>query len=67
MIHISNFETVFARRKFKDKTIGTQSDLTCVGYGSNEGSPFFIGIYDDQNTKSTHFKTVLMKNAEFLP
>lgn len=66
MIHITNFDSLFAGRKFKDRSLGMQTDLTCVGYGGNEGSPFFIGCYDDPQTKTSHFKTVLMKNAEFL-
>ncbi len=65
MIHITNFDSVFAGRKFKDKTLGTQSDLICVGFGGTESAQFFVGSYDDANG-NTHFKTVLMKNTEFL-
>lgn len=66
MIHIANFDSGFKGRVFKDRTLGMQSDLTCVGYGDNgsNGSPYFVGIYVDN--KSVSIKTVLMKNAEFI-
>lgn len=67
MIHIANFDSVFAGRKFKDKNLGMQSDLICIGYGGNDEAQFFIGSYVDANTDNTYVKTVLMKNAEFLP
>ncbi len=65
MIHITDFDSVFAKRKFKDKKLGTQSDLICVGYGGTKSAQFFIGCYDDQQG-NTHFKTVLVRDAEFI-
>lgn len=67
MIHITNFDNDFNGRTFKDRSLGMQTDLTCVGYGDNQGNPYFVGMYVDANTNSVHFKTVLVKNAEFLP
>jgi len=69
MIIISNFDGDFKGRTFKDRTLGIQSDLTCVGYGDNgsNGNPFFVGMYIDKQSKSVNLKTVLMKNAEFFP
>ena len=66
MIHISNFDTDFKGRTFKDRSLGMQSDLTCIGYGDNQGNPYFVGMYVDQQYKSVNIKTVLMKNAEFV-
>jgi hypothetical protein len=67
MIHLSNFDTEIKGRVFKDKTLRMQADLTCVGYGDNQGNPYFIGMYADTTTNTVHFKTVLVKNAEFVP
>jgi hypothetical protein len=65
MINIPNFEAGFVGRIFKDRTLGVQSDMTCIGYGDNQGNPYFVGMYVD--TTSVGFKTVLVKNAEFTP
>ncbi len=67
MIHITNFDADFYGKTFKDRSVGMQSDLTCIGYGDNQGNPYFVGMYADQQTKSVGYKTVLLKNAEFLP
>lgn len=67
MIHITEFDKQFYGKSFKDRTLGMQSDLTCIGYGANEGSPFFIGMYVCTSTGTVNTKTVLMKNAEFKP
>jgi len=67
MLYLSNFDTDFKGRGFEDKTLGMQSDMVCVGYGDNQGNPYFVGMYVDQTRKTVHFKTVLIKNAEFVP
>lgn len=68
MIHIADFEKDFKGRTFRDKTVGTQSDLTCIGYGDNgdNGNPYFVGMYADAARGTVGFKTVLMKNADFV-
>jgi hypothetical protein len=65
MIHIANFDTDYVGRTFTDRSLGMQTDLTCVGYGDNQGNPYIVGMYADQN--SVNFKTVLLKNAVFTP
>jgi hypothetical protein len=65
MINIPEFDTVFKGKKFSDKTIGMQSDLVCVGYGDNQGNPYFLGVYEDTVRKIICTKTVLIKNADF--
>jgi len=67
MLHIANFEQEFYGRTFKERLVSMQSDLTCIGYGDNQGNPYFIGMYVNQQTQSVNFRTVLLKNAEFLP
>jgi hypothetical protein len=65
MIHISNFDQDFNKRKFKDRSTGIGSDLTVIGYGDNQGNPYLIGIYSENN--QVGLKTVLLKNVEFIP
>lgn len=67
MIHITEFDKQFYGKTFKDRTLGMQSDLICIGYGDNQGNPYFVGMYICQNTKTVNVKTVLLKNAEFVP
>lgn len=66
MIHIAGFDTEFKGRVFKDRTLDMQSNLTCIGYGDNgsNGSPYLVGMYVDNSV--VKFKTVLLKNAEFI-
>lgn len=68
MIVIANFETDFKGRLFKDKLVESQSNLTCIGYGDNgdNGNPYFLGMYVNTATGAVGFKTVLMKNTEFV-
>ena len=68
MIYITKFDSDFNGRMFKDRTLGTQSVLTCVGYGDNDsnGNPYFVGMYMDTTVQKTvRFKTVLMRDVEF--
>jgi hypothetical protein len=67
MIHLTNFDVDFYGRTFTDRSLGIQTDMTCVGYGDNQGNPYIVGMYVDQQTKSVNLKTALIKNAEFKP
>lgn len=66
MIHISDFETKFKGRKFRDAKSTMLPEMVCCGYGDNQGNPYFVGLYDD-NQNRTNVATVLLKNAEFSP
>jgi hypothetical protein len=62
MIHISNFDTEFKGRAFRS---GTGTIYTCVGYGSNQGNPYLVGL-NDENGRVV-IRTELLKNVEFVP
>jgi hypothetical protein len=63
MIHIAKFDTDFAGRKFKDDR---GNEYTWVGYGSNAGTPYLVGLTQDGGKPT--IRTVLVKNvAEILP
>jgi hypothetical protein len=64
MIYLAKFDEKYVGRTFRDKN-SAGSDLVCVGYGDNQGNPYLVGSYDVNN--QSNLKTVLLKNAEFLP
>lgn len=62
MIYISNFDTEFKGRKFKNEN-GTE--FTVVGYGDNQGNPYLLGLNNDNG--KVIVRSTLLKNVEFVP
>ncbi len=70
MINLSCFDTDFKGRTFKDISLSDmQAPLTCVGYGDNgsNGGPYLVGMYTEDSTNRVRLKTVLLKQAAFVP
>lgn len=67
MIYLSDFDIDFKGRTFRDRNI-SGSDLTCVGYGDNgdNGNPYFMGMYANTARGVVGFRTVLVKNSDFI-
>jgi hypothetical protein len=63
MFNLPKFETEFYGKKFKD--IGNGAEYTCIGYGDNQGNPYFVGMNVDAS--GVIVRTVLVKHALFVP
>jgi hypothetical protein len=61
MINISDFDTDFKGRKFKDNL---NIEYVIVGYGDNgsNGNPYLVGLAGDGSLRTT-----LFKNVTFIP
>jgi hypothetical protein len=65
MIYISNFDTEYKGKNFKDTSAPSGTVYACIGYGDNQGNPYLVGITNGQT--GVIIRTVLLKNVEIVP